>query len=121
MKITELKSLMKEINEPNEFILKKVEFDNSLYWLYIGSGLRLKTLKFDLSSVRSRTARYDVFINGLFISNNDYILEHFENDIYIKFMKDMFPPLDRFGNIYELELTDEIKIKGDIEKINGEN
>jgi hypothetical protein len=36
-------------------------------------------------------------------------------------MKEKFPLFDRFGNIYELELTDEIKIKGDIEKINGEN
>lgn len=118
MKITELKSLMKEINEPNEFILEKSEFENPLYWLYIGRGIRLKTLKFDLSSVRSRTARFDIFINGLFISSNDYRVEEYENDIYIKFMKNMFPPFDRFGNIYELELTDEIKIRGDIEKLN---
>jgi hypothetical protein len=33
-------------------------------------------------------------------------------------MKDKFPPLDRFGNIYELEFSDEVKIRGDIEKIN---
>lgn len=118
MKITELKSLMKEINEPNEFILEKAEFENPLYWLYIGRGIRLKTLKFDLSSVRSRTARFDIFINGLFISSNDYRVEEYENDIYIKFMRNMFPPFDRFGNIYELELIDEIKIRGDIEKLN---
>jgi hypothetical protein len=118
MKITELKSLMKEINEPNEFILEKAEFDNTLYWLYIGRGIRLKTLKFDLSTIRSSTSRFDIFINGLFISNNDYRVEEYENDIYIKFMKNMFPPFDRFGNIYELELTDEVKIRGDIEKIN---
>lgn len=118
MKITELKSLMKEINEPNEFILEKNEFNNPLYWLYIGKELRLKTLKFDLSSIRSITARFDIFINGLFISSNDYRVEYYENDIYIKFMKNMFPPFDRFGNIYELEITDEIKIRGDIEKLN---
>lgn len=119
MKITELKSLMKEINEPNEFVLEKDENDNPFYWLYIGRGIRLKTLRFGLGSIRSSTARFDIFINGLFISSNDYRVEEYETDIYIKFIKDRFPPLDRFGNIYELEVTDDVKIKGDIEKING--
>lgn len=118
MKITELKSLMKEINEPNEFLLDKVQTENPFYWLYTGSGIRLKPLRFGLSSIRSSTARFDIFINGLFISSNDYRVEEYENDIYIKFMKDRFPPLDRFGNIYELETSDEVKIRGDIEKIN---
>jgi hypothetical protein len=118
MKITELKSLMKEINEPNEFLLERSEDVNPLYWLYIGRNIRLKTLRFNLSSVRSFDARYDIFINGLFISSNDYKVEEYENDIYIKFMRNRFPPFDRFGNIYELESADEVKIRGDIEKIN---
>lgn len=117
MKITELKSLMKEINEPNEFVLEPDGNYNPLYWLYIGKGIRLKTLRFGLSSIRSSTARFDIFINGLFISSNDYKVEEYETDIYIKFMRNKFPPLDRFGNIYELETTDEVKIKGDIEKL----
>jgi hypothetical protein len=118
MKITELKSLMKEINEPNEYLLERVEPNGALYWLYIGKDIRVKTLKFGLSAIRSTAARFDIFINGLFISSNDYKLEQYENDIYIKFMRERFPPFDRFGNIYELESSDEVKIRGDIEKIN---
>ena len=35
---------------------------------------------------------------------------------YVKFIKSKFPVLDRFGNSYELDETDEIKINGDLEK-----
>jgi len=117
MKITQLKSLMKEINEPNEFVLERDSLIHPKYWIYVAKGVRLKTLKFELPSVRNKGARYDVFINGLFISINDYIVEQIDNDFYIKFIKDNFPPFDRFGNVYEIENTDEVKIKGDLEII----
>jgi hypothetical protein len=117
MKITELKALMKEINEPNEFVLERADITNPKYWIYVAKGVRLKTLKFELPSVRSKDARYDVFINGLFISTKDYIVQQIDNDFYIKFIRNNFPPFDRFGNVYEIEDTDEVKIKGDLEKI----
>lgn len=117
MKITELKSLMKEINEPNEFVLERVSLDTPKYWIFVAKGVRIKTLKFDLPTIRPKGARYDVFINGLFISTKDYNVEQIDNDFYIKFIKTNFPPFDRFGNVYEIEETDEVKIKGDLEKI----
>jgi hypothetical protein len=46
----------------------------------------------------------------------DYIFEPKDNDFIIKFIKNNFPELDRFGNPYILDDTDEVKIKGDIEK-----
>ena len=58
----------------------------------------------------------DVFVNGLFISENDYVYDNKGNDFYIKFIKTKFPDFDRFGNVYELDETDEVKINGDLEK-----
>ena len=116
MSITSFKNLMKEINEPNDFILLS-HYTDSRFWIYKGENVRLKTLSLGLET--KRTSRYDVFINGLYINELDYHVEYRDNDIYIKFIKERFPALDRFGNVYELEETDEVRIKGDIERVNG--
>lgn len=107
---------MKEINEPNEFELFSAQIDDPRYWIYKGENIRVKTLFSKLEEFRKPSARFDVFINGLFISENDYIFEQKENDFYIKFIKDRFPSNDRFGNEYILEESDEVKIIGDVEK-----
>ena len=117
MNIRQLKNIMKEINEPNEFELFIHDPEHPYYWIYKVENVRVKTLFSRLEEFRKPSARFDVFINGLFISENDYIFEQNENDFYIKFIKEKFPVLDRFGNPYTLEDTDEVKIKGDVEKI----
>jgi hypothetical protein len=108
MNIRQLKNIMKEINEPNEFELFIHDPEHPYYWIYKVENVRVKTLFSRLEEFRKPSARFDVFINGLFIS---------ENDFYIKFIKEKFPVLDRFGNPYTLEDTDEVKIKGDVENI----
>ena len=65
--------------------------------------------------MRKPSARFDVFINGLFIREIDYVFEMEANDFYIKFIKSQFPQFDRFGNSYQLDETDEININGDLE------
>ena len=117
MRITELKTLMKEINEPNEYTLTPYDLEHPLYWVFKKENVRLKDLQFNLDKIRHYDARYDIFINGLFILRADYILEHENNDIYIKFKRSNFPEFDRFGNIYQIEISDVVKIKGDIEPI----
>lgn len=115
MNITTLKQVMKQINEPNEFELM-FHADEPYYWIYKVDGVRVKDLYKSLINLRKPTARFDVFINGLFISENDYIFDQLGNDFYIKFIKQNFPELDRFGNPFILDETDEVKIEGDIEK-----
>lgn len=117
MRITELKNLMKQINEPNEFIMSPFDLNHKLYWIFKKENVKLKDLKFNLIEIRPFDARYDIFINGLFISPKDYILEHQNNDIYIKFKRSNFPEFDRFGNVYEIETSDVVRIKGDVEEI----
>jgi hypothetical protein len=116
MNVKQLKNIMKEVNEPNEFELFSHDLQHPFYWIFKIEGVRLKTLYSELVDLRKPTARFDVFINGLFISENDYIFEQKGNDFYLKFIREKFPILDRFDNPYEIDDTDEVKINGDVEK-----
>ena len=116
MKVTGLKNIMKEVNEPNEFELFVDNLKHPYYWIFKVDGVRVKTLAPQIEHLRKPSARFDVFINGLFISENDYIFENKINNFYIKFIKTQFPEFDRFGNPYQLDETDEVKINGDLEK-----
>ncbi len=116
MNVRLLKNIMKEVNEPNEFELFQDPTFHPFYWIYKIENVRVKTLYSKLESLRKPSARFDVFINGLFISENDYVFEMVGNDFYIKFIKNRFPEFDRFGNLYQLDESDEVKIKGDVEE-----
>lgn len=118
MNIRQLKNILKEVNEPNEYILEPDDLSHPLYWIYKVEFVRVKTLSSLLEGLRPPEARFDVFINGLYISSKDYLYENKGNYFYIKFIRERFPEFDRFGNIYTLETTDEIKINGDLEKYN---
>lgn len=117
MKVKQLKNIMKEINEPNEFVLEPFDLYHPYYWVWVVKNVRIKTLFPQLEPKRRPTARFDVFINGLFIREEDYKFEQIVNDFYIKFKREKFPTLDRFGNPYEIEVTDEVKIEGDLENV----
>ena len=116
MKVTGLKNIMKEVNEPNEFELFVDDLAHPYYWIFKVYGVRVKTLAAQVEHLRKPSARFDVFINGLFISENDYIVENKGNAFYIKFIKVNFPEFDRFGNAYTIDESDEVKINGDVEK-----
>ena len=120
MNIRQLKNIMKEVNEPNEFELFIHDGNHPYYWIYKVENVRVKTLYSKLVDLRKPSARFDVFINGLYISYNDYIYENKNEYFYIKFKRSNFPEYDRFGNIYALEDSDEIKINGDLELYNNE-
>jgi hypothetical protein len=118
MKVTELKNIMKEINEPNEFIFESYDKNHRFYWIFRLKNVRVKTISPKIIDLRKFDARFDIFINGLFIATDDYIIEPIDNDLYLKFKKSNFPEFDRFGNPYDIEDTDEVKIKGDVEALN---
>ena len=116
MKVKDLKNIMKEVNEPNEFELTAFDLGHPYYWIFRIKGVRVKTLFPQLEEFRRPSARFDVFINGLFIRDIDYVFEMVENDFYIKFIRTQFPEFDRFGDPYTINDEDEIKINGDVEK-----
>jgi len=121
MNIFTLKNIMKEVNAPNEYVMEPVILDksvNRLYWIFRVQNLRVKTLDNRLVGKRADDARFDIFINGLFIRTTDYRKRQVDNDLYIDFIREQFPELDRFGNPYEIEESDVVKINGDLERIN---
>jgi hypothetical protein len=117
MNLKDIKDIMKQVNEPNEFELYLFDSAHPLYWICKVENVRVKMLFQNLESLRKPFARFDVFINGLLIAEYDYVFETIENDFYIKFKKANFPQFDRFGNPYQIEESDEIKVHGDLEKI----
>lgn len=123
MNIFTLKNIMKEINAPNEYIMEPFNLNHSLYWIFKVDSVRIKTLDKRLVDKRSKSARFDVFIDGLFIRDTDYRFRQVDNDFYIDFIRTQFPseienPNDEnFGESYEIEESDEVKIKGDLERI----
>ena len=117
MNIKLLKNIMKEVNEPNEYEFFSYDLNHPYYWIYKLDNVIVKTLYEPLTKFRKTTARFDVFINGLFIREQDYILETEGNGLIIKFIRSNFPEFDRFGNPYTIDDTDEVKINGDLENI----
>lgn len=113
---------MKEINAPNEYVMEPYDLNHSLYWIFRVQNLRLKTLDSRLVDKRSQSARFDVFINGLFIRDTDYRFRQVDNDFHIDFIRTQFPTTIENPNIasgsYTIEEFDEVKIKGDLERIN---
>jgi hypothetical protein len=118
MKVTQLKNLLKEINAPNEYVAEPLNIVHPLYWIYVIKNVRVKTIHPSMEEFRKHTARFDVFINGLFIAARDYVVEHNNNDLVIKFKKSNFPTLDSNETPYEIENSDEVKINGDVETVN---
>ena len=117
MNLKDIKNIMYQVNEPNEFELSFHPANHPFYWIYKIDNVRVKTLYTPLEKLRHPTARFDVFIDGRFYRDEDYLVETEGNAFYIKFIKAKFPELDRFDNPYELDETNEVKIHGDIEYI----
>lgn len=123
MNIFTLKNIMKEINAPNEYIMEPYDLNHSLYWIFKVDNVRIKTLDSRLVEKRSKSARFDVFINGLFIRDTDYRFRQVDNDFYIDFIRTQFPTTIQnsnspdVGETYQIEEFDEVKIKGDLERI----
>jgi hypothetical protein len=115
MNLVGLKNILKEINEPNEFTLQPLDLNHPLYWVFSVPNVRIKTLNSNLNKFRFENARFDVFINGLFIVHDDFLVENNGNNFVIKFIRSRFPEFDRFNIIYQLDETDIVKIKGDLE------
>jgi hypothetical protein len=117
MNLKDIKNIMKQVNEPNEFELSFHDINHPFYWIYKIDNVRVKTIYYELEKLRKPNARFDVFIDGRFYRDEDYLVETEANSFYIKFIKAKFPPLDGNNNPYILDETNEVKIHGDIEYI----
>ena len=107
MAIKDLKKILTQVHEPDEYKLTPKDMNHPLYWIWKLENGRMKDLDLNLRQFRKEHARFDIFINGQYILEDDYIQEHNGNDFIIKFKKSNFN--------YLLENDDDIKIEGDIQ------
>ena len=123
MNIKTLKNIMKEVNQPKEFDMTYVNLTHELYWIYKATNCRIKTLDSRLQTKRKTEHRFDVFVNGGYISPRDYKFEQVGNDFHIKFIRELFPSIiensndPNFGEAWGFETSDIVKIEGDLENI----
>ena len=107
--IFDLNKILRQIEEPDEFTLTPMDMNNSLYWIWVATNTKLKDLESFLRPLRREHARFDIFINGQYISEKDYVMEGYNADILVKFKK------ANFVNAYNITENDNIVMKGDFE------
>jgi hypothetical protein len=108
--IRDLKKILIQMNEPNEISLVPYDMVHPVYWIWKATNTSLKDLYSFLHKLRPEHARFDIFINGQYILEKDYILEQKGNDVLVSFKR------ANFG--YSLSSSDSIKIEGDIKNNN---
>jgi short-subunit dehydrogenase involved in D-alanine esterification of teichoic acids len=108
MAIKDLKKILEQVHEFNEFKLEEVNSRHpNIIWKV--PNVKMKDLNIKLHKNRKEHSRFDIFINGQFILERDYITEQKDNDFLVKFIKENFP--------FNLESDDDIKVEGDIESV----
>lgn len=109
MAIKDLRKILEQVHEFDEYQLTPVNLTHPNYFIWKVSGVKMKDLNLNLRKNRKEHSRFDIFINGQFILERDYITEQKNNDLLVKFIRANFP--------YDLESDDDIKIEGDIELV----
>lgn len=109
MAIKELKKILEQVHEFDEYELVSHDMNHSLYWIWKIDNVKMKDLNTKLRPYRKEHARFDIFINGQYILERDYITEQNGNSLFIKFIKANFD--------FNLESDDEIKLEGDVDLV----
>ena len=107
MAIKDLVNILKQVHEPDEYQLSPHNLNHSTFSIWKLEDGKMKDLDLQVRSKRPEHARFDIFINGQYILEADYIFEHDGKNLLIKFIKENFS--------YSLDSSDEIKIEGDIQ------
>ena len=107
--IKDLQKILKQVHEPNELQLVSHDLNHPIWWIFKAENAKLKDLDIKLRPLRKEHSRFDIFINGQYILEKDYIFEQKGNNFHVKFKKSNFP--------FELTAKDDIKIEGDIDTV----
>ena len=111
MGIKDLKKILEQVHEPDEYRLVPHNMGHPTYWIWKLENAKMKDLDLLLRPFRKEHARFDIFINGQYILERDYITEQVGNDFHVKFIK------ANFAGAYDLETDDDIKLEGDIDLV----
>jgi hypothetical protein len=107
--IKELRNILQQVHEPDEYTLIPHNLEHPLYWVWKLPNAKMKDLNMNLRPYRKEHARFDIFINGQYILEKDYTFQQVSNDIHISFIKSNFQ--------FILESDDSIKLEGDIDSV----
>ena len=105
--IKDLQKILLQVHAPNEYQLSEVSIEHPLYWIWSIPNAKMRDLDLKIREFRKEHARFDIFINGQYILEKDYIFEQMGKDLLVKFKKSNFP--------FTLSSSDEIKLEGDVE------
>ena len=109
MSVKGIRTILQQLNEPNEFILEEVDLEDVNFFIYKISNCKIKDMNNRFDNLRPDHSRFDVFINGQFILDADYIFEQIGKDFFIKFKKENFS--------YALVGSDKISVEGDLQRL----
>jgi hypothetical protein len=107
MALKDLQKILQQVHEPDEYQLVAHDLTHEYYWIWKLENGKMKDLDLNLRQFRPEHARFDIFINGQYILEDDYIQEHSGKNLLVKFKKSNFD--------FILEEDDVIKIEGDIQ------
>ena len=78
MAIKDLQKILKQVHEPDEYQLTPENMNHAHYMGY--GNLQMAEMKdldtLNLREFRPEHARFDIFINGQYILEDDYVQEH---------------------------------------------
>jgi len=109
MAIKDLVNILAQVHEPDEYKLVAHDLEHPTYYIWKLDNVKMKDLKLFLRPFRKEHARFDIFINGQYVLEKDYITEHSGNIFFVKFFKENFP--------YNVIASDDIKLEGDLDTI----
>lgn len=109
MSVKDVRRILQQVNEPNEFQMEEVDLTDKTFFIYKVSNCKIKDMDVRFDDLRPDHARFDIFINGQFILDADYIFEQSGKDFFIKFKRENFD--------YTLDSNDKIFIEGDLVKL----
>jgi len=109
MGVNELVKILKQVHEPDEYKLIPHDLNHSKFYIFKLENVKMKDLNTNLRQYRKEHARFDIFINGQYILEKDYIREHSGKNFMIKFIRENFP--------YIIKSTDDVKIEGDLDLV----
>ena len=109
MAIKDLVNILAQVHEPDEYKLVAHDLEHPTYYIWKLDNVKMKDLKLFLRPFRKEHARFDIFINGQYVLEKDYITEHSGNTFFVKFFKENFP--------YNVIASDDIKLEGDLDTV----
>lgn len=108
MSVRVIKQYLDKITSPVDFKLEPIDLGHKTYSVWGRNKIRVTTIPPEFREFRKIESQFDIFVNGQYVSPKNYHFGTEGNTFMIKFLKDNFE--------YELDETDEIIIKGDLEK-----